>query len=125
MNMYLSYLFWVMASVLYGGVTTINFHAYKSIFRSLPNQRFWSMELSNANPIYIPHTKYKIDAFHVGQTLMIIAFYFSGYFHKDITNHWWNIPVELCIYCALWVVPFNVSINQLFISKTKNHVKLR
>ena len=67
----ISYLFLILASIMNSVMDTLAHHFSTSIFRN-KNESFWNPNISWKYAKYIPLTNYKVDAWHIFKSLMII-----------------------------------------------------
>lgn len=120
-----SLIFWALAAMCNSVMDTITHHYYRSIFykpQSLNNDKwnnFWNPELSWKSAFIIPLTHYKLDAWHLFKSLMIIfqgiAIIFAWTDNPPfIENFWFNCSV-LIIMGFLWNLTFNIFYNKILI----------
>ena len=69
--MLVSILLWCLAAICNAIMDTLVHHYYTSIFFRM-NKYFWNPEESWLHATRIPILKYKLDAFHIFKSLMII-----------------------------------------------------
>lgn len=124
-----SLLLWGMAAILDACQDTLEHHYRNSIFckKGDENNRFWNMEESNKNPIYVPKTKYKVDAWHLVKSIKIILLAMSlvfALFNKEIG--WLGLElnltviiVSLIILGVVWNGLFNLFYNYILIKNNK------
>jgi len=78
--------------------TVISF--YSSRFKKL-NPKFWCKPIS-ANKDFAPYTKYRVDAWHLSKSLMIICLCVA------ISDNIW----QFLIYGFIWNLTFNLMYNK-------------
>jgi hypothetical protein len=100
---------------------TLQHHFYVSVFKGL-NPFFWNPEKSWNNSKYIPYTKYKIDAWHLSKSSMIVllaASIITFEYPKFLlgVNSFFSFIFLMSIYGTLWNLTFNLFYNRLLKSK--------
>jgi hypothetical protein len=95
----------------------ITHHWYKSVFNKL-NESFWNPSVSSKVAVYIPYTKYKIDAWHLFKSLMIILLAssaISGMVFKTycMINPFFDFVILIIVYGIIWNGVFNIFYNHL------------
>jgi hypothetical protein len=63
----------------------------KTVFNKL-NQKWWSKRESWKHVKFIPFTKYRLDAWHLAKSLLILCVGLTSVFFSSITP-WWYIDV--------------------------------
>jgi hypothetical protein len=132
-------LFFILASMLDSLMDTLVHHFIKMRwYEKIKNSRFWNVELSNANPIYLKvfgvQTKYKWDSWHVAKSAMVISLSFAGISAILLQPHWiyktdtgWHIAVDIITLLIaagiVWNVPFNILYNQGLVNSKTNTMK--
>lgn len=110
----ISLIFILLASFLNACMDNLSHHFYKSIFnqKSL-NPLFWNPEISWMKKS-LTWTNYKLDAWHLCKSLMIICMIFSVILYNPIIN-----PVfDFMIYGLIWNLYFNLFYNHILNKKT-------
>jgi len=106
----ISYIFLALASICNAIMDTLTHHFSQSIFRN-KNGDFWNPNISWRVATYIPYTKYKVDAWHLFKSSMIIFICLAIVFANKL-----NI-VDFVLLGTLWNIVFNIFYNHLLISK--------
>lgn len=114
--MILSIIFFILASICNACMDTLVHHWYKSIFKDFKNPNFWNPELSSSQAPYIPHTKYKVDAWHLFKSTMIILLALSV-LTFNYSGNILSYGILLIAYGFAWNLPFNLFYNKLLIKK--------
>lgn len=121
----LSYLCWSLAAICNAVMDTISHHYWKSIFNTKKyNDNFWNPSISWKTAVYIPYTKYKIDAWHLFKSAMIILqglsscfIFITGTYITDLYNNILSIFILLIVYGIFWNTTFNLFYNRILITK--------
>src|SRR5688572_9293791 len=105
MIFFISLFFFSLAAICNAVMDKLQFHFYTSIFQD-KNPRFWNPELSWRYAKIVPFTKYKIDAWHLAKSLMIIfVACASAVLILEVEDGaWWCLPVALVMYGATWIL---------------------
>lgn len=98
---YLWLLFVVLASICNATMDTLDHHFSTSIFKKL-NQKFWNPIVSSDSAYRIGG--YKIDAWHLTKSSMVIFLALSAVFHTN-KNFWY---VDVCLFGWAWNVTFSL-----------------
>lgn len=123
-----SFLCWAFAALCNSIMDTITHHWWNCIFHSDKyNEAFWNPDYKG--PIYmIPHTKYKVNAWHLFKSAMVFLFSFSniamfvvGTIIQDSVNIWVSIIILLIMYGILWNTPFNLFYNKYLLKKNERN----
>lgn len=112
----ISLIFFSLAAICNAVMDTLVHHYYVSVFRKMKNSSFWNPEKSWLHAIYLPHTKYKLDAWHLFKSGMIVMITLSIItFDKYIIwfNAWWFYSFILIIYGTIWNLTFNLFYNKI------------
>lgn len=107
------YIFWFIAAMFNAVMDrTENSVAFnKSKFSHL-NPKFWCKDISWEYAKILPFTRYKLDAWHIAKTLMIISLAFSLYLgHNEL--QWW----EIFVLGAIWNGTFTLFYHNIFKKK--------
>lgn len=121
-------LFWILAAICNAVSDTLDHHYYVSIFHrpeNINNARwtnFFNPEKSSISAYILPFTKYKLDAWHLSKSLMIIFFVCSLLCaikvpNIPILNTGWFLLIMFIGLGLLWNGTFNLFYNHLL--KTK------
>lgn len=124
----LSFVCWELAAICNAIMDTLKFHYYTSIFYEKygDNNTFWNEDHKDAKPYIIPGTKYKVTAWHLFKSAMIILLALGNCFmflsgtcitylpHKIII-----VTGLLIIYGFRWNGFFNLFYNKILIKKNK------
>lgn len=119
--MIISLILVVLAAIANACMDNLSHHWYKSIFNKL-NSKFWNPEISWKLG-YIPHTKYKFDAWHIFKSTMIICLCAA----IALYNPEWLFPgnrkyscfIAFCLFGIAWNGTFNLFYNHILNRKTK------
>lgn len=93
----------MLAAICNALMDTLEHHFDVSIFRNL-NPKFWNPNVSWQYAYIIPFTKYKVDAWHLAKSLMIICLAFA------CANTWYMF----IILGIIWNSVFNIFYNRIF-----------
>lgn len=101
---YLWLLFAVLSSICNAMMDTLSHHFSTSVFKKL-NQKFWNPIVSSDSAYRIGG--YKIDAWHLTKSVMIVLLGFSVVFAMlQPTNNAWYI--DLCLFGLAWNTIFSL-----------------
>jgi hypothetical protein len=124
---YLVVLFWILAAICDAISDTLSHHYYTSIFyrpNNINNTKwthFFNPQASNISPTIIPFTKYKLDAWHLSKSLMIVFFVCSSTFAwmsgPPLLNIWWYYLGFFILLGIIWNGIFNIFYNHLLLKK--------
>jgi hypothetical protein len=81
----------------------------RSIFSSL-NPKWWCKTVSWQYINFIPFTKYRLDAWHLFKSLMIIAQISAIVSYKPIVNE----LIDIILFGLIWNMVFNLFYNHIF-----------
>lgn len=117
-----SLIFWVLAAISNAVMDTLKYHYYTSIFfQKFGNNPFWNEDLEDAKPYIIPGTKYKVNAWHLFKSGMIIfqalSIISAWVYGPPLLNIWWFYLAGLIWLGILWNGVFNIFYNHLLIRK--------
>lgn len=98
---------------------TLQFHFHRSVFTRL-NPEFWNPSKSWRTAYVLPGTNYKVDAWHLAKSLMIIFMAVSAIILIGVD--YTNIPIWaygglLIVYGFAWNLTFNIFYNHLLLYK--------
>lgn len=115
---WLSFLFFGIASMLNAVMDTLQFHFYSSVF-SRRDPKFWDPAVSWKGSYVLPFTKYKLDAWHMSKSLMIIfqALACVILLFGDYDYGFFRVFLILIIYGIIWNGVFNLFWNYLLVRK--------
>jgi len=82
-------------------------HFEKSCFGEC-NPKFWNPNVSWRYAKFIPFTKYRVDAWHIFKSIMIVSICFSIVFYSPIVN----VLVDFLIFGVVWNIVFNIYFNK-------------
>jgi len=118
-SIFLSLLFFSLAAACNACMDKLSFHFHKSIFNGL-NPMFWDPSVSWKHAKFIPYTKYKIDAWHLFKSSMVVficlaaSFAFKGGVYMYVNNPLIaNKVVVFTIMGLLWNGAFNLFFNRI------------
>lgn len=87
---------------------TLVHHFDTSVFKWL-NRRFWDPAVSSAVAPFLRFTRYKIDAWHISNSCMIVALCAAVALHRPVLAWWWEVGI-----LGLWFnLVFNVFYDRL------------
>jgi len=101
--MILSITLLILAAFFKAVADTLQHHYDISVFNKLDG-RWWNPEVSWKYVKFIPLTKYRLDAWHLANSLMIVSFICFGLFHESHYK-WW---IELIAGGILFNVVFGL-----------------
>ena len=88
----IGYIFFVLAAAFKAVADTLEHHFETSVFKKL-NLKWWNPDKSGDAVKLLKHTKYRLDAWHLSNSLMIVFFVCAGIFHKNTLPWYLDIPV--------------------------------
>lgn len=106
---WLDLLFIILAAAGKAVADTLTHHFSTSIFKKL-RPSFWNPDQSWRTAKFLPFTKYKVDAWHLANSLMITSFCGAIAAHPEIGMHW---PVQLLLAGFLFIAVFNTLYNHV------------
>lgn len=98
----------ILAAIFKAVADTLQHHFDTSIFRN-KDVRWWNPAFSWKYVKFIPLTKYRLDAWHLANSLMIVSFICFGVFHESIYK-WW---IEIIAGGIIFNVVFSLFYNKL------------
>jgi hypothetical protein len=111
-----SLIFWVLAAICNSVMDTLVHHYSTSVFKKL-NSAVWNPEVSWKSAAYLPYTKYKIDAWHLFKSAMIIFLALSiisaWIFGPPLLNVWWFYLITFVWLGVVWNGVFNLFYNHI------------
>jgi hypothetical protein len=122
----LSFLVWDLAAICNAVMDTLKFHYYNSIFHTKygPNNAFWNEDLQGSKPYIIPGTKYKVNAWHLFKSAMIILQALSSCFIFLAGTYITVLPYKILIFIGLLIIYgikwngfFNLFYNKILLKK--------
>ncbi len=105
---FLSEILLIVAAISKAVADTVDHHFDTSIFRKL-NPNFWDRDISSEKAKRI--FNYKIDAWHLSQSLMIVAMIAATVFHVPKLEWYY----EIAIAGTAWNIVFNTFYNKILI----------
>lgn len=124
----LSFASWELAAICNAIMDTLKFHYYNSIFHEKygDNNAFWNEDLKDAKPYIIPGTKYKVNAWHLFKSAMIILQALTSCFMFLAGTYITYLPYKILIVIGLLIVYgfrwngfFNLFFNKILVKKNK------
>lgn len=109
LSLALSLLLFSTAAIMNAIMDTLMFHFDQSIF-SGKDRKFWDPSVSWNAAKYIPYTNYKIDAWHLAKSAMIILVALAAMVllgNLKFIMPWWGYISMLIAYGIVWNVTFN------------------
>lgn len=122
----LSFLCWELAAICNAVMDTLKYHYYNSIFREKYGDKnaFWNEDIKDAKPYIIPGTKYKVNAWHLFKSAMIILQALSSCFMFLAGTYITYLPCKTLIvigfliaYGIRWNGFFNLFYNKILLKK--------
>jgi hypothetical protein len=86
---------------------TLADHYDTSIFKNL-NPKWWHKATSSYHVKYLPFTKYRLDGWHLANTLMISSFLWGVVISQN--GNWWGFLIMGVVYNIV----FNLFYNKVF-----------
>jgi len=126
--MFLSYIFIVLAAVFNAVMDRVeNSIQFKvSVFKNL-NSEFWCKTISAHSKNFIPFTKYRVDAWHLAKSGMIICFVSSAAFYHPFVENFLQPFIDnyalagkvifIILGGGIYNLTFNLFYNNVFKSK--------
>lgn len=117
-------IFLILAAICNAVCDTLVHHYYNSVFnkKGFP-AKFWNPDLSSTEAYIVPHTKYKVDAWHLfksGMICFLIGSIVMAHNNGEaILNVWWFYLIEYIYLGITWNAVFNLFYNKILIKKTK------
>jgi hypothetical protein len=106
----ISILLWCLASALNACMDTLRNHFEGSLFKKL-DPTFWNPNVSYKHAWVVPFTGYKVDAWHLIKSSMLICIMFSMYFGLlDGFMEWYWL---LLVYGIAWNGVFGITYKAL------------
>jgi hypothetical protein len=105
----ISYIFLGFASICNAIMDTLTHHFSQSIFRN-KNDKFWNPNISWQYNNFLPLTKYRVDAWHLFKSAMIIFICLAIVSAKKL-----NI-IDFVLLGSLWNLVFNIFYNHVLIN---------
>lgn len=111
-----SLIFFALAAICNAVMDTLVHHYSTSIFRKM-DVKFWNPEVSWRYAMYIPCTKYKVDAWHLFKSAMIVFLALSvisaWISEPPLLNVWWFYLLGFIFLGILWNGVFNIFYNYI------------
>jgi len=99
----------VLAAISKAVADTLYHHYDTSVFANL-NPKWWNPVVSCNHVKFLPFTKYRPDAWHVANSIMIVAFILAVVLHISFTYCW----LEMLIYGAGFNIVFSLFYDKIF-----------
>jgi hypothetical protein len=109
----LTAVFILLAGVCKAVADTLQHHFQQSVFKWW-DPRFWDGAVSWQYAHYLKFTRYKIDGWHIANSLMILFFCLAIAFHK--TGRF-DVFLEVIMYGGLFDIAFNIFYNKILKKK--------
>jgi hypothetical protein len=112
----LTILFFILAAICNACMDKLAWHFHKSVFNKLdPN--FWNPNVSWRTAKIIPFTKYKLDAWHLFKSAMIIficiAWAIAFCYGKSSINNFCFVLALIAFAGLIWNITFNLFFNKI------------
>jgi hypothetical protein len=127
--MVVSLTFWVLAAICNACMDTLAHHYYTSIFYKPSNINnakwisFFNPDISSISAYTLPYTKYKVDAWHLFKSSMIIflalSITFAWMSGPPLLNIWWYYLGFFILLGIIWNGIFNIFYNHLLLKNDK------
>lgn len=105
--------FFCLVAICKAVADTLADHFDTSVFKKL-NRKFWDKSTSSEAAIKIPFTKYKVDAWHITNSIAIVFILFAIKFYKPLfPNRFFFSVIEGIIYGTLWNLSFDLFYNKI------------
>lgn len=113
-----SLILWTLAAICNSACDTLSHHYYSSVFcRKGWSAKFWNPILSSTEAYVIPYTKYKLDAWHLFKSSMIIllalSITFAWMYGPPLLNVWWYYVGLFILLGIVWNGVFNLFYNHI------------
>lgn len=102
--------FFFLAATCKAIADTLQHHFDTSIFKKL-SRKWWDPNTSDDFVKYIPFTKYRLDAWHFANSLMITAMVLFGIYYQHIFPY---KSLDIAFFGLLWNGVFNIFYNKIF-----------
>lgn len=102
-----------LAAIFKAVADTLQHHFDTSVFSKL-NQKFWNPVVSCNYVRFLPFTKYRPDAWHIANSIMIIAFIASVVLYRPILNH---EVFDFTLYGLAFNMVFNLNYNHILLKR--------
>jgi hypothetical protein len=122
----LSLVCWELAAICNAIMDTLKFHYYTSIFCEKYGvyNAFWNEDVKDNKPYIIPGTKYKVNAWHLFKSAMIVLFALCNCFIFLAGTYITYLPYKIIIVTGLLIVYgfrwngfFNLFFNKILVQK--------
>ena len=122
----LSFICWELAAICNAVMDTLKYHYYNSFFHKKFGDKngFWNEDHKDAKPYIIPYTKYKLNAWHLFKSSMIVLQALSSCFIFLAGTYIMVLPHKiiiiiglLMVYGVKWNGFFNLFYNRLLVNK--------
>jgi hypothetical protein len=104
----LTILFIAVAAIMKAAADTMTHHFSSSVFR-WKDPRFWDPSVSWMHAPLLRWTRYRLDAWHLANSLMVVCFAAAAVFHEAHLRWYW----ELLIAGVIYNVTFNRFYNKI------------
>lgn len=115
----ISLMFFSLAAYFNAVMDTLQFHFDRSVF-SHKDPNFWNPAKSWQAAKFFPGTKYRMDAWHLFKSAMIVSSALSAVvllYGLDFVMPWWGYPGILIVYGVVWIATFNAFFDVLLLKK--------
>jgi hypothetical protein len=93
----------VLAAIFKATADKLSHHFEKSIFKNL-NPKWWNPNVSWEYVKFIPFTKYRPDAWHIANSLMIVCFAIAAF----------GITLKMLVTGVVFILIFNLFYNKIY-----------
>jgi hypothetical protein len=97
----MSILFIILAAICNAVMDVLQFHFHTSVFKYMG--KLWNPDISWKVAKMLPFTKYKLDAWHIFKSMMIVFLLFAMYGFS-----WWFVVGGI-----VWNLTFNLFYNKI------------
>lgn len=103
----------VLIAICKAFADTLAHHFDTSVFKTLPRE-FWDPNTSAEKAKIIPGTGYKLDAWHMINTIAIFGIVLFAFNYKPMfLIGVWSKPVEFILYGGIWNAFFDLFYNHI------------
>lgn len=102
-------LFITLAAIFKSVADTLQHHFWESVFHRF-NQNYWNPALSWKYVGFVPFTKYRPDAWHLSNSLMIVSFCCA----VGLNDLYWHPLLQIAFLGAVFIAVFNTFYNKIW-----------
>lgn len=105
----LNIILWILACACNAIMDTLKHHFGTSVFKNL-NPKFWDPNVSYKHAYIIPYTGYKVDAWHLFKSGMIICMALGTALSTPVSPY---VLLDTLIFGVIWNMLFGILYNKL------------